>query len=67
MRSFITLLLFVLISFSINAQSLIGAWENYLTSEDNEELKNVVIFTDGYYSSTTFKTKTGEFYLEKKQ
>lgn len=61
MRSFITLLLFVLISFSINAQSLIGAWENYLTSEDNEELKNVVIFTDGYYSSTTFNTKTGEF------
>lgn len=61
MRSFITLLLFVLISFSINAQSLIGAWENYLTSEDNEELKNVVIFTDGYYSSTTFNAKTGEF------
>lgn len=57
-----TLLLFcVLISFGINAQSLLGAWEATTTSEDGNKLKHVIIFTDGYQSEATYNAITGEF------
>jgi len=45
----------------IKAQSFIGAWERYHTTENGEELKSVVIFSDGYQVITTYNAKTGKF------
>ena len=58
-----TLLLFTvtLMSFAIKAQSIIGAWESTTTSENGDQLKNVVIFADGYQVSTTYNAITGQF------
>ena len=58
-----TLLLFTvtLLSFAIKAQSIIGAWESTTTSENGDQLKNVVIFADGYQVSTTYNAITGQF------
>tara|TARA_R110002073_G_scaffold1630_6_gene11398 strand:+ start:189 stop:863 length:675 start_codon:yes stop_codon:yes gene_type:complete len=48
-------------SFGINAQSVIGAWENYTTSENGDKLRNVVIFANGYQVLTTYNATTGKF------
>jgi hypothetical protein len=45
----------------LKAQSVIGAWQQYHTSEDGTPLKSVVIFADGYQVLTTYNTNTGEF------
>lgn len=45
----------------MNAQSIIGAWESYTTSENGEKLRNVVTFADGYQVLTTFNAETGAF------
>lgn len=51
----------MLFSFGINAQNIIGAWETITTSENGDQLKNVMIFVDGYYVSTTYHATTGKF------
>ncbi len=61
MKKIIVLLLCTFLSFGIKAQSLIGAWEGYHTSENGEKLKSVVIFSDGYQVITTYNSKTGKF------
>lgn len=61
MKKLIVLLICIFLSFGIKAQSLIGAWEGYHTSEKGEKLKSVVIFSDGYQVITTYDSKTGEF------
>lgn len=48
-------------SLDIHAQSVIGAWEGYSTSENGEPLKSVVIFADGYQVLTIYNTETGKF------
>ena len=48
-------------SLGINAQSVIGAWENYTTSENGDKLRNVVIFANGYQVLTTYNATTGKF------
>ncbi len=48
MKKIIVLLICIFLSFGINAQSFIGAWERYHTSENGEKLKSVVIFSEGY-------------------
>ena len=61
MKKTLLLLIFTLLSISINAQSFVGAWERYHTSEKGEELKSIVIFSDGYQAISTYNAKTGKF------
>ena len=55
------LMIFCVLTFGINAQSFIGAWESYHTSENGDQLKSVVIFGDGYQVIATYDLKTGKF------
>lgn len=61
MKKIIVLLICTFLSFGIKAQSLIGAWEGYHTSENGEEIKSVVIFSDGYQVISYYDSKTGKF------
>jgi len=61
MKTTIALLFCTFLSFGIKAQSFIGAWETYHTSEKGEKLKSVVIFSDGYQVISTYDSKTGKF------
>ena len=56
-----TLVFLLCLSVGINAQSLIGAWESYHTSESGEKLRSVVIFSDGYQVLTTSNATNGKF------
>lgn len=49
------------LAFAMNAQSLLGAWERAHTSASGEPLTSVVIFSDGYQSTTTYNAHTGQF------
>jgi len=60
-KKIIVLLICTFLSFGINAQSFIGAWEAYHTSENGDKLKSVVIFSDGYQVISTFHSKTSKF------
>lgn len=55
----------ILISFGLNAQSIIGAWEQYHTSEAGENMKSVLIVSDKYSALTTYNSDTGEFISSK--
>ncbi|WP_179334120.1 DUF4488 domain-containing protein [Winogradskyella costae] len=61
MKNIIVLLICTLISFGVEAQSIIGAWENFATAENGDQLKTVVIFTEGYQVLTTYNATTGTF------
>lgn len=61
MKKIILLLICTFLSYGINAQSFIGAWEGYHTSENGEKLKSVVIFSDEYQVITTHDSTTGKF------
>lgn len=54
-------LIVILCGIGSYAQSIIGGWERYHTSESGEPLKSVVIFADGYQVLTTYHAKTGKF------
>ncbi len=61
MKKIIILLICAFLSFGIKAQSFIGAWEMYYTSENGKNFKSVVIFSDGYQVLSTYDSKTGKF------
>ncbi|NJB69800.1 hypothetical protein GGR42_000262 [Saonia flava] len=61
MKKIILLLICTCFSFGIKAQSVIGAWETFATSENGDKLRSVVIFADGYQVLTTYNATTGEF------
>ena len=61
MKKNILLLLCMVVSFGMHAQSVIGAWEQYHTSKNGEKLKSVVIFSDGYQVISVFNAITGKF------
>ena len=61
MKKSFLLLLTSLFCTMIMAQSPIGAWERYHTSEDGNKLRSVVIFADGYQVLTIFDAETGAF------
>ena len=61
MKKTMVLLICICFSFGIKAQSVIGAWENFTTSENGEKLRSVVIFADGYQVLTIYNATTGEF------
>ena len=50
----------IIFSISLQAQSLIGAWEAS-TVKDGKQLRNVVIFADGYQAATYYDAETGAF------
>ena len=56
----IILLTIILISFSANAQNIIGSWERIHTSNDGKELKSIVIFTESHQSISIIENKTGK-------
>ena len=61
MKKIIVLLICIFLSIGIKAQSFIGAWERYHTSENGEEIISVVIFSDGFQVITYYDSQTGEF------
>ena len=61
MRKTIFKFIFCVLTLGLNAQSFIGAWETYQTSENGDQIKNVVIFGDGYQVIATYDLKTGKF------
>ncbi|MCF4102351.1 membrane or secreted protein [Gillisia sp. M10.2A] len=61
MKKTVVVLICTLISIGINAQNVIGAWENYVTSENGEKLRKVIIYADGYQVLTTYNANTGKF------
>lgn len=61
MKKIIVLLICTFLSIGIKAQGLIGAWERFHTSENGENIKSVVIFSDGYQVITYYDSKTGKF------
>ena len=65
MKKIIVLLICTIVSFGVKAQSIVGAWERYYTSETGEKLKTVVIFSDGFKAQTTFNAETGKFIYTK--
>lgn len=46
---------------SLQAQSLIGAWEMTTKNDKGVNIKNVVIFADGYQVSTWYEEESGKF------
>lgn len=55
------LLLLVLFSSTLAAQSLIGAWEFEETTPEGQKLQVTVILTDGYQVATWYDAETGAF------
>lgn len=51
----------VLFPLVISAQSVVGAWEAYHSSETGEPLRSVVIFSEAYQALTTFHAESGKF------
>ncbi|HNP19522.1 MAG TPA: membrane or secreted protein [Fulvivirga sp.] len=61
MKKLIVTLICSFISLGMNAQSVLGAWENHSTSDNGDQLRNVVIFANGYQVLTTYDVTTGKF------
>lgn len=61
MKKIYLLLICACLSVGLYGQSFIGAWENYGTDENGNQLKSVVIFGDGYQVIATYDLKTGAF------
>ena len=55
------LLISVFLTIGMEAQNIIGAWESYSTSGNGDQLKNVVIFSEGHQVSTWYNANTGKF------
>lgn len=51
----------VLFPLVISAQSVVGAWEAYHSSERGDPLRSVVIFSEGYQVLSIFNAETGKF------
>ena len=61
MKKNYVLLFCICLSFVLQAQDIIGAWESFETSENGDSLRNVVIFADGYQVLATYHATTGAF------
>ena len=61
MKNITLCLICIVLSYTTKAQSFIGAWERDHTSVTGEELKSVVIFSDGYQVISTYEANTGKF------
>ena len=56
----IVLSITILLSFILNAQNPVGAWERVHISKDGKELKSVVIFSESHQSISIYESKTGK-------
>ena len=61
MKHVLTLICCHLLVLGMQAQGLIGAWEHTSTADNGEHTRQVLIFTDGYFSATTFMKTSGAF------
>ena len=61
MKKLIVLLFCTVVSFGINAQGVIGAWEMFTNSDNGDKLRSVVIFAEGYQVISTYDANTGKF------
>lgn len=61
MKKLILLFLFGFLTFGINAQSFVGAWETYYSSDKGEKFRSVVIFSNNYQVITTYEAESGKF------
>ncbi|WP_282121695.1 membrane or secreted protein [Algibacter mikhailovii] len=61
MKNIITFIISMSLSFVLNAQGIIGAWESTTTNKNGDLIKNVVIFADGYQALSTYNSATGKF------
>ncbi|MFD1162014.1 membrane or secreted protein [Hwangdonia seohaensis] len=61
MKKIVFIWMVSILSFGLNAQSIIGAWEGNYKTETGENLKSVVIFTDGYQATAVYNADTGTF------
>ena len=61
MKNFAFLVLSCFFYFGLNAQSPIGAWETFHTSEEGEKIRTVVVFSEGYQVATNYNAKSGAF------
>jgi hypothetical protein len=61
MKKILFVVICSMLSLGLHAQSVIGGWEMYSTSENGDKLKSVVIFTDGYQVISTYDANTGKF------
>ena len=61
MKKIFFLIIYTFLLTNVNAQNIVGAWERYHFSEDGNELKSVVIFSNGYQSISTYESKSGKF------
>ena len=61
MKNLFLLAFYVASITGMSAQSIIGAWEGYSTSENGEKLRSVVIFSEGYQVLATYNAETGKF------
>jgi hypothetical protein len=61
MKRMFLLLICLLTTISITAQSFIGAWEGFSESKEGVKIRTVVSFADGYQAMTMFEAKTGKF------
>lgn len=61
MKKILFFLICIFLSFEMNAQILIGAWESYQTKADGKNVKNVLIFSEKYQAITTYNADTGDF------
>ncbi|MEP2026587.1 MAG: membrane or secreted protein [Reichenbachiella sp.] len=55
------LLLSLFLSLKATAQSPIGAWEALTTSDQGVQLRNVLIFSDGYQVLSIYEAESGKF------
>ncbi|MEM6265523.1 MAG: membrane or secreted protein [Bacteroidota bacterium] len=60
MKKLLTILLSIS-GFIVYSQNIQGAWEGKMTDENGNEIRNVVILTDGYQVSTNYDANTGAF------
>ena len=61
MTKIIVVFICAFFSFTINAQSPIGAWEATSITENGDKIRSVVIFTDGYQVLSKYNATTGKF------
>ncbi|WP_435577933.1 membrane or secreted protein [Gilvibacter sp.] len=61
MRNILLAVGFMLSSLSLQGQELIGAWEYYGTTPQGQEVRQVVIFADGFQVLTIYDAKSGTF------
>ncbi|WP_066219882.1 membrane or secreted protein [Formosa haliotis] len=61
MKTNILVIFGLMLSYTINAQSLVGAWEYSSTSKAGESVKQVLIVSDGFQATSTYNETTGAF------